>query len=310
MAKRPQKAVYFTTVVAVEEDAAIVAGHLYMEGTEPTVTRIFVCDGGKWGHLGDFEEVVYAAARKPPPKGASVPTYCIVGRRGAYREWETKKPPVDQRVDTKDGGYLMDLRYIDGSLYTCGGQNQVHVQGGKSWQRMDPGLFVPLDLDKPSSHVSIHSMDGFSANDIYAAGYAGALRHWNGKKWTPLDTPTNQHFNVVLCSKGEVYLGGEGGLVFKGDRKKGWKDLGAREVNEEPIEDMTEFQGKIYMAAEDVLLSTDGTKVEEVKIPVKGKEMGFYAVDSNERFLWSVGHEWVLQFDGKKWTRHECPDNK
>jgi hypothetical protein len=300
--KRPT-ALYFTTVVAVEDKTAILGGHLYSEGAEPSVTRIVICDGTNWGFFEDFDDVVYAMTKKPVPGGKD--TLCILGREGHYQEVVSRQPPADARLDTTDG-YLMDLRYIAGSLYACGVQNQVYRQKGKRWVRMDQGTFEPLEDEVTRTFESI---DGFAENDIYAVGDGGAIWHWDGKRWTELDSPTDYPFYCVLCaSSGDAYIGGSNGLLFKGGRDKGWTDLSDAAVTDEVLEDMTEFHGRVYVTATEVLVSTDGGPIEEVKVPVRG-DKAYYAIDSGPEFLWCVGDECVLQFDGKKWVRHICPDN-
>ena len=307
-AKKPPTAMYFTTVVVLEKELVVIGGHLYSEGTDPSVTR-FVArfDGDTWGHLYDVEDVVYAATKKPPPPGGKPrPTVCIMGRRGLYREVVSGTPPVDTRVSIRDAGYLMDLRYIGTHLYACGGQNQVHKQIGKQWRRMDQGIFKPIgeEVDR-----SLESIDGFSDDDIYAVGSRGSIFHWDGGGWTQVDSPTNYPLNCVLCaSDGKVYAGGSGGILLRGRRDEAWEDLSDPSVTQETLEDMAEFQGRVYVTATTALLSTDGGTVTKVSVPAKGKK-AYYAIDSNEEALWVVGNESVLQYDGKKWRSFVCPDN-
>jgi hypothetical protein len=273
-----------------------------MEESEPTVTRFYACMPDRWGHVCDFDEVVYALTKKPNTPRANV---CILGRRGKYREY-VMKTPADAALDVRRAGYLMDLRYIGQHLYACGGQNQVHRQDGKTWTRIDQGIFAPLEdqVDR-----SLESIDGFADDDIYAVGLNGAIWHYNGKGWTRLDSPTNAHLYSVQCSSaGDVYVGGAAGLLFKGDRQRGWQELTNPDVTEDVIEDMAEFQGKVYIGATDVLGATDGGQLQAVDVPVDGPK-AYYALDSVAEALWVVGDESVLQFDGTLWRRHVCPDN-
>jgi hypothetical protein len=302
--KQPETALYFTTVVILEKGLAVLGGHLYQEGYEPTITRPTVCNNGSWGCLDDMDDVVCAATKKPNPTPNKRPTLCLLGRMGNYRETITKIPHVDTKIKIPYA-YLNDLRYIGKHLYACGTQNQIHKQVGKKWERMDEGIFSPL---KKQVDRCLNAIDGFSDNDIYAVGDQGVL-NWDGKKWTKLKMPTDFPFYCVLCaSNGEVYVGGSGGVLLKGNASKGWIDLSNTSVTNEVFEDMAEFQGKIYITATDELISTNGKTIEKVNVPVKGHK-AYYAIDAVPDELWTVGDDCVLQFDGKTWTRHVCPDN-
>lgn len=307
MHKRPKTSLYFTSVVVVENDLAIIGGHLYLEGNEPTITRFMACQQGNWGHLFDVSEIVYAATKKPSIKKNGRASFCLLGREGLYRETVTGHSPVDTHIDISKAGYLMDLRYIGKHLYACGVQNQVHCQTSKKWKKVDQGAFSPFkDIEDSTSFESI---DGFSEKDIYAVTDGGEIWHWDGRHWKSVESPTTYPLYCVLCSSsGDVFLGGSNGLLFKGRLGKGWVDLSDHNVTDETFEDMTEFQGKIYITATELLACTDGSSIKKVTIPIKTKK-AFYAIDSLSDSLWCVGDECVLQFDGKNWKQYTCPDN-
>jgi len=306
MARKPKTALYFTTVLVVEKKLAVLGGHLYQEKAEPSITRPLVCSVGDWSHLDDVDDVVYATAKKPSDTPGAIPTLCFMGRMGNYREIAKGKPIVNKKLDIASAGYLMDLRYIGDHLYACGVQNIIYKQVDQRWVRMDKGIFAPIgdEVDR-----TLESIDGFADDDIYAVGDGGAIWHWNGNHWTRLDSPTNMPLYCVLCtSNGDVYIGGSGGVLLKGREGKGWTDLSDPSVTVEVLEDMTEFKGRIYATATDLLLSTDGKSIEQVDVPIKG-EKSYYAIDSVADALWCVGDDCVLQFDGKKWNQYVCPDN-
>ena len=50
---------YFTSLVADSASQAIFAGHLYIEGNEPSITRLMICRDGQWLHLYDLAEIFY-----------------------------------------------------------------------------------------------------------------------------------------------------------------------------------------------------------------------------------------------------------
>jgi hypothetical protein len=305
--KRPETALYFTTVVAAEDHVAIIGGHLYSENDEPSTTRISVCDRGSWGDLGDLDEIVYAIAKKPGLSPKSIPTICIMGREGTYRELVTKIPPVETVIDTVDSGFLLALKYIGNHLYTCGTQNQVLKQVGGNWIKIDQSIYSPLEDEVDRS---LNAIDGFSDEDIYAVGDEGKIFHWNGKGWSSVISPTNLSLYSILCTSiNDIYIAGAGGLVFKYTQNENWIDLSDAEITSESIESIAEYKGSIYVACHEALLRVDGDKLSIVDVSLKGKH-SYDALSSNSDVLWCVGDESVLVFDGATWNEYICPDNE
>ena len=303
--KRPPTAMYFTSIAVTGDDFAILGGHLYSEEQDPSVTRMVLFNQGKDFFLYDIDDLVYAIERKPAAPGKPRDTICMMGRTGKYREHAPGEKPLDAQIDLKAEGFLLNLRYIGKHLYACGHQNIVYRQDGQRWVRADQGAFKPRKNAVDRSFEAIH---GFSEDDIFAVGEGGAIWHWDGKKWKQLDSPTNYNLYAVLCTTGgDVYVAGGGGLVFKGGLK-GWTEISDTAVTDETIWDMIEFQGKVYLAANDKLLATDGGPVTEVKVPLKGSK-SFLTLDANARQLWTAGDDNIFQFDGKKWVRHVFGDN-
>jgi hypothetical protein len=306
MPQRPDTALYFTTVIAVRKDYASIGGHLYFEENDPTITRISVWYRGTWNSMEPDMTDLANAAEMLPPRGQQPASMCFLGRKGVFREIPLGGTSIDTQIDIRGAGYLNDLKYIGAHLYCCGGQRQVHRLDAAGWSRADAGAFVPLGTGR---HVSFEAIDGFSETDIYAVGWPRDIWHFDGTAWTQLDSPTGYPLFCVLCSKsGDVYVGGSNGVLFKGDRKRGWTDLSDSGVTTRVIENLAEFQGKVYGAATIMLLSTTGNTLEQVYVPIEG-EKAYYAIDANEEEMWVVGDESILQYDGTSWNQHICPEN-
>ncbi len=306
MPKRPDTALYFTTVVALEKSFSVIGGHLYLEEAYPSITRFMICKGSSWNHLYDLKDIVYAATQKPKDPSKPRGTLCLMGRKGLYREARSGEAPQDTRLEHVDSLYLMGLRYIQGNLYACGVQNQVYKQVGNHWNRIDNGIFSPFagEVDR-----MLMSIDGFSVDDIYAVGQGGAIWHWDGRNWRRLDSPTNINLKVVRCaSDGNVYIGGGKGLILRGRRDVGWRFVESPNTNIGTVEDIEECHGRIYGAATSNLVSIESDEIVVLDVPVSGEKC-FYALDSKDGVLWCVGNEAVLQYDGSQWQQFVCPDN-
>jgi hypothetical protein len=308
MIQRPKNAQYFKSIVVMEPDFIVVSGHLYSEGTIPSFTRLSMLRGGKWSGLTDFEDIIHASTKKPVTSSRSKSHFCLLGRSGTYREMALGIKFPDTTIDIHSSGYLKDLRYIGDHLFACGTQNQIHRQKeNNQWERFDHGIFSPLEerVDR-----ILESIDGFSEADIYAVGMLGHIWHWDGKSWTLIDCLTNLTFYSVLCaSDGYVYVGGGGGLLYRGNKEKGWVELTDQSVSTEMLKKMVEFQGHIYIAAMTKLLRISKGILEEVEIPLNVHK-AFLSLDAISDQMWTVGDDSILKYNGTTWTRYVYPNNE
>ena len=78
---KSETALYFTNVIAIGPQEALLAGHLYLEGAEPSVTRVMMIDQDDWFHVYDIPEVVYSALQRESAARAAEGDYCFPGTR-------------------------------------------------------------------------------------------------------------------------------------------------------------------------------------------------------------------------------------
>jgi hypothetical protein len=303
---RKPTAVYFTKVLAIERDYAMLVSHLISEGTDPTVSRMYMLDSGAWSHLFDVEDIVYGVAQKPaslaPPNGSVV----FLGRRGNCRELVRGVRVDASRIDVRGAGYLMGLRLIEDRLFAVGTQNIVVSQTGGTWTRIDQGIFAPVGA---TVDRGLNAVSGFSVHDVYAVGFAGAILHWDGVVWTALESPTNIDLLSVYCATGEqVVVGAGGGIVLVGNKDLGWRDITDPAVTTQLVEAIVEFQGTVYLGTPDHLLKLNAGVLERVATPA-GQALSFLSLDTADGALWAAGDESVARFDGVSWTSYLCPEN-
>jgi hypothetical protein len=304
--KKKQTALYFTSVCGFPNNAAVLGGHLVIQGDDPEGTRIMVLTNGKWTHLGDVMEVVYAMAlRRPPGEPACLGA---LGRDGLYREFPFGGAPRDVDLPKAEEGYLEDLRSIGDKAYACGAQGQAYRLHGRQWRAIDRGLRV--EFDGENVERMLLSIDGFSDDEVYVCGAEGEVWRFNGKKWSELDSPTNLPLNAGLCAPDRrVYVCGEGGSLFAMEPDGSWLDLSDPRVSTDSFYDMTLFKGRLFIAADEKLLHVDSDTLKAVTVPRQG-ECRVLAIDAAADRIWCVGAEEVFDYDGTKWTRHVCPENE
>ncbi len=297
-----KKGLYFTGVAAAGRDRAIVTGHYWAhEETDERITAARLIDGGKWTSLRGYTGIVHATRHDA---GAKLEFLLMERALTLYRVSAAAEFKYETISESREG-FLMDLRKIGAGWYAVGGQHQAFRMGGKGWRAIDKTLFLPNEEDHSALLQSVHGLD---ESDIYAVGTSGVVFHFDGEEWEEVESPTDYDLERVLVVKqDEVYLSGCGGVLFRGGRDS-W--LALTEPDEKlTFWDMALFEGKVFVCSDDKLFTVDGNELQEVEIPLRGP-FRFYRMDAGEGDLWTVGDECILQFDGKTWTRHTCPENE
>lgn len=300
----PKPKVYFVDGLAIERDYICLIAYLHELDTEDEEgSRIYLFQNGKWSHIESnyhLVSVAYLQLNK-------MRTYFFVGKRGNVVIVD-KNGQQQERIKgpgTGSGGlgYLSQIRTIGGQLYACGANRQVYTRRDAEW--------IPIHdkiLDEPDEGIKygFHSIDGSSPRNIYAAGRKGEIYHYNGKVWSPIDSPTNAHLERVLCVSDLTYICGNDGTLIRGNGKT-WKVL-SNEHMEENFWGLAEYKGEIYASYTGGLMKVDGDSLQPVKSNLK-KEPGAPRLYAADDVLWCFGGHYVVRFDGKKWERFECPDN-
>ena len=293
---------YFTTVLALSDREAVLGGHLYLEGTDPSITRVSLYRDGQWLHLYDMDDIVYGAEQRHGHDDLPA-QIVLLGRRGLLRENPRGRPASDSQLPRK-AGYFFCLREVDGRLYACGTQNQLLRQEPGGWVEQDQGLYAPLQAQVDRT---LFALDGFAHDDLYAVGMQGAIWHWDGNAWHALGSPTNVTLHSLLCAPdGEVYIGGAGGVLLRGRRDRGWSDIGDESLCRHTIESLAWFRDRLYAAGQTALLCWDGTDLRKVVTPAY-EDAGFLSLDACAEALWSVGNDYLLSYDGQRWQHHPVP---
>jgi hypothetical protein len=159
-------------------------------------------------------------------------------------------------------GALAKLRTIGGELWLTGSGRTVGRRLGKSqWEWHDVIPYKSLMDDG-----GFNDIDGFSENDIYAAGGHGDVWHFDGSIWKQLPFPSNMTLEAICCAgDGEVYIGAESGTVFKGRNNK-WKMISRGEMSL-PFRDMVWHQGKVWCTSDYGLWVIEKDKVNPADVP-------------------------------------------
>ncbi len=223
---------------------------------------------------------------------ASEPGYYSVNTRNGMTSGDileySQPPPRKPRL-----GGIRSLSEIGGKAYAVGLRGMVYqLDGLRKWTRIDEGL--------PDS-FNIQAIHGFEISDTYAVGRHGELWHYNGKRWTKRELPTNKNLNTVKCAGNEtVYLAGHDGILIRG-RENIWEIIDHEETDDD-IWDLEWFEGKLYVSTMDAVYRLKKEELEPVDFG-KDPPKSCYQLSAAKGVMWSNGEYDIMSFDGNAWAR-------
>lgn len=205
---------------------------------------------------------------------------------------ETKAGPEEYFLR----GGIHKLRTIEGQLYGCGlGRTVITRHGKNDW-------FYHASLPKDKSFLDdtgFLDIDGFSSNDVYAAGGHGDVWHYDGNKWKQLAFPSNMTLGTVCCAgDGYVYIGADSGTVYRGRAEK-WERIHRGDMTLS-YRDMVWHDGKVWATNDHGIWVIENGKVNRADAPDKVRVCsGHLSVGDGVMLL--AGVYGAAMHDGKDW---------
>jgi len=189
---------------------------------------------------------------------------------------------------------------MNGKAYAVGMDRQVY-------RRDDVNQWICIDAGcrpkKKGKAVGFMCIDGFNANDIFAAGVGGDLWHYDGTSWAENDVATKLTLqNIVCAGDGKVYICGQMGLLIVG-RGDTWTVI-EHGVTEDAFWGITWFKDKLYLSTMSEVYVWDGKALKPVAWG-KDRPDTCYHLTACPDEMWSIGAKDLMAFDGKKWKRIE-----
>jgi hypothetical protein len=276
--------------------------------SETEFTLFYTTIDNKWWQLQfDFDIASVTYLNLP---GKRYRGWWLVGKRGEVVEFTGEQPRID-RIETAGTGpqhkygYLHQIRAIDDELFICGYRRQVYHRKGSRWELISADI---LDSRVKGPWNGFESIDGFSKDDLYAVGDEGEIWHFNGKTWTQCDSPTNQHLADVRCLGDKVWICGDGGIIFSGDKDR-WEMVWDNEEPSESWWSLERFQDRIYIAGHNFLGTLEDGDLVQIDVGIKD-DITTQTLHHKEGILWSIGAEDILAYDGNQWKELVCPENR
>lgn len=225
----------------------------------------------------------------------------ILSKNGHVRlVWGGEKlTRADERIPDagiRDGGkygYLAQIAHIGATFYACGSHGQVYRRTPSGWIHADEGILDP-GFDRS---LTLTSISGSAEDDIFVVGWHGRILHFDGDRWTELDSPTNIHLERVLSvGRGEAYVCGNEGTLLR-VHPGGIENLCAD--TDAHFWGLAVLDGRVFVSSLLSIYELIDGELEEVDTGLDGVE--FYRLVANDGTMWSFAAKDVVRFDGETW---------
>lgn len=303
--KENEKSVYFVDGYSPRRGLIGVVAYLYeLKDSDEEFSRIYTVLDEDWAHV-DIEHAVVSLTNltSGPDRG-----WWLLGKRGTVTKLvrgETSTETITQ-AGTGPGknGYLDKIVCIGDELYTCGYRRQVYKRTKQGWLTISQSILA----QRRDIGFGFTSMDGNAPDQMYAVGYKGEIFNFDGKAWRKLESPTNANLKSVrVFDKELVAVSGDKGVLLLGN-ENGWDVIQSPEFPH-TLWAVEFFADQIYVASSYGLAKVTDRSLVPVDTG-KMKPTNGYKLHSRDGFLWSVGTDQIIAFDGERWRELRCPDNE
>lgn len=263
--------------------------------TKVPATRVDLEVNGQWRRGPDANWDVVSAVRCTAP----IAQHAIVGVYGDVRfigSGDVHDELIrDGAHSPESDGLLRDARVIGGLVHACGMNRQVYRRVERDrWTSL---FQVP---DERREVAGFEAIDGYGADEIYAAGWNGEIWEFDGRRWHARETGTNLTVVDVCCAgDGTVYALCHGRTLLAG-RHDQWRivplDL--------PVDLWSlAWYGEALHACSmrDPFVFREGGFVPMPAAPERPETLQTLRVSPHG--LVTIGPRHVCRYDGNAWTR-------
>jgi hypothetical protein len=228
---------------------------------------------------------------------------------------------IHELIDTKapGGGRIVFHKVVRaaGQVYVLGIFRKIYRRVGiDQWVDFSSeGMGIPLPKDAATKsdyflRLGFRDLSAFNANDMYAVGGDGDVWHFNGKRWTQIQLPTNKDLWTVCCAgDGNVYITEFSGTVWMG-RDKRWVKLAEASIapGYQPV-DSVWFNDRLYLGGQEGLWTLDAKRknlvpLDEVETKAPNPtNSGRLDLSPDGKYLLTAGPHGACINDGTGWTR-------
>ncbi|MGH8137956.1 MAG: WD40/YVTN/BNR-like repeat-containing protein [Steroidobacteraceae bacterium] len=185
-------------------------------------------------------------------------------------------------------GPLRGAACIGGGLYCVGAAHQA-LRVAPDWSVTDISIPQQMTSAQPDS-VGLEAVQGFTPEEIYAAGWEGEIWRYAGQRWQRVGGPTNAILTAIVCAPDDhVYVVGQQGTVLVG-RGDQWTPV--LSPIKENLWSAAWFFDALHASSSQQLFTMDKGQMRSVELP--DQPQSFFWLDSNAKAMLSTGADDVL----------------
>jgi hypothetical protein len=260
------------------------------EDLDDGTSYVAIVKNGVWKFAG-FEEAVVSVACLD-----SVRQGFFLGATGGVLVTGLGKRVVEKLPYADELGTYLRIRNVAESLVAVGMTGQVLVRTNGKWRPIDKGI-------RGTDKLDLEDIGGVDLNDLYAVSAFGEMVHFDGKKWSTVHIPTNTSLSgVEVRAADRVYGCGDNGVVIEGNPAVGaWRVVSDPSFSQNFMSVET-YRNSLYAAHADGIRCWNGVDWSDVDFGIEG-DIDCQILHARDDFLFSIGYENVLVFDGGRWAR-------
>lgn len=240
-------------------------------------------------------------AQVPKPHVVAIDYAGQIYAEGSGLEDMETKIPYDEIKGPQRGG-MVNPKNIGGYVYAVGARRSVcRREGPNHWVPLwNDSLPIPKVKSTPDlDDFGFEAIDGFSPDDIYAAGGKGDVWHFDGKRWRQIPFPSNMDlYNVCCGGDGQVYIGAQSGHVFRGRGQK-WEHICKGGISLR-FKDMVWFQDSVWCTNDYGIWRIHNGKRDSVDLPPGICSCAGYA-SAADGIMVMAGMYGAAMHNGKEW---------
>lgn len=219
------------------------------------------------------------------------------------------------------------VKVIDEVAFSTGFRGGVYKNSGGAWQFLTPEWrkkyddFIdyasynniypwPLEIERIGSLLAL---DGPTSEDVYFAGKAGGVAHYDGAAVSLLPAFTSENlFGVYARAPDDIWICAHAGTLYRGDKKQGFKRFPST-PEFSAVYAMLAYKDDMYVSAaagesdEPQLYVLNGGEFRTVQSLGGPKISQIAAMNVADDVLWAFGVDSVVRFDGKTWEVMDNP---
>ena len=187
----------------------------------------------------------------------------------AFSGWAGLAERVDLSGKTPqlEGGFCVAGEVPATGVWSAGGgELYVCAADGKLWHCGAKDKEYTCIYDYGKTGFDFHDIHGSSTSDIYAVGDRGLVLHYDGKRWSEIETPVCTALNAVSVSGGVAWAAGDDGTVLRIENGK--CSLCASPVRTS-LTDLWAYRSDLVFACGEkgTMLTYDGSGWKQVSLP-------------------------------------------